>query len=545
MFLIDRIRMEIFRRKYRFLNSHNATSIRNLCDLSHVSVGRNSYGDINVFDESDSNARLCIGSYCSISSNVMFLLGGEHNTTTVTTYPFKVMRFRQRREAGSKGDIVLKDDVWVGYGATICSGVTIGQGAVIAAGSVVTKSVEPYAIVGGNPAKVIKYRFDADLRQRMVSLDVAKLYDSFTENDMDFAYSKLSLDSLNKFIRRKVGSSVALECFEKPTVSVAMATYNGEKYIREQMDSILKQTVDVLLEVVACDDCSSDGTFDILQEYAKKDSRVKVFRNNARLGFVKNFERAVSLCKGEFVALSDQDDIWDRSKLQKLLAAIDGNDVICSNALLVDENNRSLGLTMKDAYNYRWLPKKQSCRFRRMLHGNIAQGATMLIRKSFLKEVPPVPANVSFHDYWIAMNSFRKNGLAYLDDCSIRYRKHVNSVEKNARAELLKDYFKVSMRTVDDWKELRDFCDKKVVFLKAIESEMPLSASQAKAVTDAIRYYSELKYKTFWSFLYFVRNCKYIYLDTNVFRNWLRITKRFLGFWYWKTRLKRRFLAEN
>ena len=104
-------------------------------------------------------------------------------------------------------------------------------------------------------------------------------------------------------------------------VSIALATYNGEKYLREQLDSILSQSIQDF-ELVACDDCSTDSTLKILNEYAEKDFRVKVFTNEKNLGFKKNFEKAIFLCSGDYIALSDQDDIWTENHLQVLLENI-------------------------------------------------------------------------------------------------------------------------------------------------------------------------------------------------------------------------------
>ena len=190
-FIKCRLMLKNFRRKFRMKNRHNFVSMMNMCDLSHVQVGRKSYGAISVIDFSPADEKLIIGNYCSIAGGTTFLLGGEHNLNTVSTYPFKVLCFGEEREAGSKGDIVVQDDVWIGQNAIICSGVTIRQGAVVAAGAVVTKDVEPYAIVGGNPAKFIKWRLEEKLRKKLEKIDVAELFDKFTEKDMDIVYSKL------------------------------------------------------------------------------------------------------------------------------------------------------------------------------------------------------------------------------------------------------------------------------------------------------------------------------------------------------------------
>lgn len=205
MNIIGLIKLQIFKYRYRGLNKNNHTQILNFCNLSKVTVGKKSYGGIHVTDWSPENTRLRIGSYCSIAPAVQFLLGGEHQTKSISTYPFKVHSFGEAREAGSKGDITIKDDVWIGYGAIICSGVTIGQGAIVAAGAVVTKDVEPYAIVGGNPAHFIKWRFDEKCRERLCKIDIVKLFDSFTKDDIHLIYENLNEEVLNNILEKYNG----------------------------------------------------------------------------------------------------------------------------------------------------------------------------------------------------------------------------------------------------------------------------------------------------------------------------------------------------
>jgi acetyltransferase-like isoleucine patch superfamily enzyme len=116
-------------------------------------IGRKSYTN-NLKVTSHPDAKLVIGNYTSIGPDVRIFLGDEHRTDVVSTYPFT--------KSSTKGDVTIGNDVWIGYGATIMSGVTIGDGAVIAANSHVVKHVKPYEIVGGNPAKHIKFRFDIE-----------------------------------------------------------------------------------------------------------------------------------------------------------------------------------------------------------------------------------------------------------------------------------------------------------------------------------------------------------------------------------------------
>ena len=120
-----------------------------------VEVGEFTYGRPIVI-KWDETTRLKIGKFCSIGGNVQILLGGEHHTEWLTTYPFDVLIDGQ--PTASKGDVTIGNDVWIGNDAKILSGVTIGDGAVIASSAVVTKDVPPFEIVGGIPAKFISYR---------------------------------------------------------------------------------------------------------------------------------------------------------------------------------------------------------------------------------------------------------------------------------------------------------------------------------------------------------------------------------------------------
>jgi glycosyltransferase involved in cell wall biosynthesis len=107
-------------------------------------------------------------------------------------------------------------------------------------------------------------------------------------------------------------------------ISIAMCTYNGERFIKEQLDSILNQTYKNF-ELIITDDDSSDKTITIIKEYIKQDKRIKLYQNNSNLGFIKNFEKAISLCSGDYIVLADQDDIWKVNKLEIFLEQIKDN----------------------------------------------------------------------------------------------------------------------------------------------------------------------------------------------------------------------------
>ncbi len=137
-------------------------------------IGDFTYGKPQVYDWGE-GANLIIGKFCSIASDVKIFIGGNHRTDWITTYPFPRMHewpevLGIKGHPSTKGDVVIGDDVWIANGATILSGVKIGSGAVIAGQAVVTKDVEPYCIVAGNPAKFIKKRFDDDSINKLLKI---------------------------------------------------------------------------------------------------------------------------------------------------------------------------------------------------------------------------------------------------------------------------------------------------------------------------------------------------------------------------------------
>ncbi len=173
--LFDLKRMAVFKREWAKAHRDSNMIPVNRFDPSLVSVGKASYGELYVLD-SGKQHKLSIGDFVSVGHRVCFILDMEHAMDHISTFPFrKAWLGDEMPEATGKGDIIVGDDVWIGYGATILSGVRIGQGAVIAAGSVVTKDVPPYAVVGGVPADIIKYRFSWDLIKELERIDYQNL----------------------------------------------------------------------------------------------------------------------------------------------------------------------------------------------------------------------------------------------------------------------------------------------------------------------------------------------------------------------------------
>lgn len=197
--IVRYIKMQLFKIKWRINNKNNYTYATSVFDIENVKVGKYTYGGISVSNDVK-DAKLVIGNFCSIAENVHFMLGSEHSLNHISTYPFQVYFMGADREAISKGDIIVKDDVWIGRNALIMSGVNIGQGAVIAAGAVVTKDVPPYAIVGGVPARVIRYRFEEEIINELVSVDFGKLNVEIIRRNIDKLTCEVTKGNLSDLI---------------------------------------------------------------------------------------------------------------------------------------------------------------------------------------------------------------------------------------------------------------------------------------------------------------------------------------------------------
>jgi glycosyltransferase involved in cell wall biosynthesis len=226
-------------------------------------------------------------------------------------------------------------------------------------------------------------------------------------------------------------------------LSIAMATYNGEKYVQEQIDSILEQTYRDF-ELIICDDCSTDNTLKVIQEFCSNDVRIYVYKNEKRLGYIKNFEKALCLCHGDYIALSDQDDIWEPTHLEFLYKNIGESLLICSNALLVDTNNISLNSTMKDVIHIKYIPCDHHLIFQRLLYMNFAQGSSMLISRELLDKAVPFPFEIP-HDYWLAIVAASESKLVYSDFITLRYRQHTGNITDNKKTPPLKRFFSKNM----------------------------------------------------------------------------------------------------
>lgn len=212
-------------------------------------------------------------------------------------------------------------------------------------------------------------------------------------------------------------------------VSVCMATYNGQNYIEEQLTSIINE-IGEDGEIVIVDDCSTDRTVELIENFG--DSRIRVMQNLRNLGVNRTFERALKLCRGEYIFLADQDDIWVAGRVASMLAALASRD-IC----LVTTNYTKFGHASETGFMQPLLAcesKRHVLNICRIFLGRANYyGCAMAIKKGFLKLALPFPLFVESHDLWIAIlaNVCRSN--LHLEEPSLARRIHGNNVSVVSR----------------------------------------------------------------------------------------------------------------
>lgn len=235
-----------------------------------------------------------------------------------------------------------------------------------------------------------------------------------------------------------------------PLVSIALCTYNGEKYLVEQLESIINQTYNSI-EIIIVDDGSSDGTLDILQSYAKKYDNLKVYKNEFNLGYIKNFEKAINLCTGDYIALSDQDDIWELNKIEIMIESIGDHLLLYHDSTFISENGQTMNRKMSDIRKF--YAGNDS---RIFLLENCVSGHAILFNKELCKFFTSFPENI-FHDWWLVYIASNNGKVGFINNCLVKYRQHFDAntnilrenrgaiIKQNTLLQIKKEYERLSI----------------------------------------------------------------------------------------------------
>lgn len=205
-----------------------------------------------------------------------------------------------------------------------------------------------------------------------------------------------------------------------PLISIVITTYNGEKFLKQQLDSLVAQDYPQI-EIIAVDDCSTDQTFKVLQDYATKYPFFKAYLNEKNLGLNKNFEKGLLLAQGEYIAISDQDDIWKKEKISTLIQEIGNYTMVYHDSELIDSNGSALNKKLSEI--------NQLGDFNTCLNFTIATrvpGHTMLFRKELVAKCIPFPKPI-LYDHWMAFVASCDTAIKFVPQALVSYRQHANN----------------------------------------------------------------------------------------------------------------------
>jgi glycosyltransferase involved in cell wall biosynthesis len=203
-------------------------------------------------------------------------------------------------------------------------------------------------------------------------------------------------------------------------VSIALTTFNGGKFLEDQLLSLLSQTYKNI-EIIISDDGSTDNTILIIEEYKKTHPEIVLIKNKLEKGINKNFENAINHCKGDYIALCDQDDLWMPHKIETLVNNIDKAALIYHNSLFVDTNGISLNSTIADKMNcYSGDNPKTFLLF------NCVSGHSCMFIRDLVAIALPIP-KVKYFDWWLAFVAADNAGVKYIDEVLVHYRQHEKS----------------------------------------------------------------------------------------------------------------------
>ena len=314
----------------------------------------------------------------------------------------------------------------------------------------------------------------------------------------------------------------------KELVSIAMATYNGAKYLKEQLDSIYAQTYKNF-EVIVVDDVSTDNTVQILEKY-KQEHGLIYFVNDTNMGVTKNFEKAISLCKGELIALVDQDDVWLPNKLEVLYENIGDYSLIYSNTEVINDNGELQNKTAQSIYPLYGVDSNTGDLYKYIVLHSFILGCATMFKRELVSDLIPIYKTKRNHDWWLTVCAYNQNGIKYIDDVLFYYRHHDNNYSRgNGKTifQSISGYF--SKQSISSRKEKLLEQYKIVVFL--LKTKKYLNNND-KLFLDDIKESSISTLKTNFHFKAFFISLKYkkvIFLNKNIFIKIINIFTRLVN----------------
>lgn len=309
------------------------------------------------------------------------------------------------------------------------------------------------------------------------------------------------------------------------SISVVIATYNGATYLAEQLSSIVSQTIQPY-EVIIRDDCSNDDTVNIIESYRTK-LHIRYYQNARNVGYTKNFELAVSSATGSYIALCDQDDIWEPHKLEQLLKRIEGYSLVFSNSALIDATGNLMGKTLSQKLRNRFIAVSSPLSF---VYDNCVSAHAMLFQRSLISHLLPFPHHL-FFDAWIAANAASVSGINYIGQSLVRYRQHSSntlSKTKKTKTSLFNTIVFKAAKKLEGHKNSAGMISDLLL--------IPTLSHKERSVLEQLKREHlsfEMRWFNFTLFLVLVKNRKLIFAITEK-NPWSSAFKKAIGFKFYR-----------
>ena len=226
-------------------------------------------------------------------------------------------------------------------------------------------------------------------------------------------------------------------------ISIALCTFNAGNYLTILLDSLLNQTLPPV-EIVVCDDGSTDSTKEVLATYKEKHPQLFSLHFNAtNLGYIKNFEQCINLCKSTYIAIADHDDIWRATKLEKLFAAIGDGYLVYCDSQFMSSTGEILDRKLTTQYNFISKPNPKS-----FIFSNCIWGHACMLKKDIINNAFPIPANAPY-DIWLGFIAANVSYISYFNEPLTLWRQHENSYSHKS----LTNSKSKQLQAIDDWSE--------------------------------------------------------------------------------------------
>jgi len=314
-----------------------------------------------------------------------------------------------------------------------------------------------------------------------------------------------------------------------PLVSIPILTYNGEKFLSAQLDSIYSQTYRNI-EVIAFDDSSTDNTVKVLEQY-KRSHGLTYYVNKTNLGLSKNFLQALKKCKGDFIAPSDHDDIWLENKIEDLVNAIRDNVLIYSDSMPIDEEGNIF-----EAYNrhkdFKFISGHNN---RAFFFFNCISAHNMMFKKELIPFIEVLPEAKIYYDWWVAFIASSYGNILYFPEPLVYYRRHSSQVTNMSNT---KEYNPLKRLIQKDTLK-KEHLNNQLIILKAFIELKVIDTETKKSLKIIIKHLSNLLNgyfdKKLFNYLLSISDEVFALKDKSRHKKIAKSLSK--GIWYYRTRL--------